>query len=167
YIVAASGANFETILSCPSVTVTSTNFTRSTSLNYGKVHAYVNANGTGGSMRLDSLASYVFVAGEADGYGGGPISGGWTIYSPARWGLNLDTDGDGIKDTNSGFVNTNNNFYCNGFVFNHSRQNPRSPVNNNRQLSDQGTASFADGSASAVTRLQWVKTSTNMWGPWP
>ncbi|MFA6547265.1 MAG: type II secretion system protein, partial [Limisphaerales bacterium] len=37
YIVAASGANFETILSCPSVTVTSTNFTRSTSLNYGKV----------------------------------------------------------------------------------------------------------------------------------
>ena len=165
-----------TTLVCPSLpSTTLTNYPRSTSLNYGKVHDYTfittNAAGvtishTGGGMRLDSLAASTYLAGEADGYGGSPASGGWSIYTPTKWPLVRDSDGDGLNDSSAlPGINGNSNIVYNGFIFNHNRQNASLPVNANRQVSDQGTASFADGSASAVSRLQWIKTGTNMWGP--
>ncbi|MFA6547266.1 MAG: type II secretion system protein [Limisphaerales bacterium] len=165
-----------TTLVCPSLPATTpTNYTRGTSLNYGRVHDYavITTDAFGnittrsrGGKRLESLQASTYLAGEADGYGGLPASGGWTIYTPTVWPLVRDSDGDGLKDSSAlPGINGNSNIVYNGFIFNHNRQNAGLPVNINRQVSDQGTASFADGSASAVSRLQWIKTGTNMWGP--
>ena len=77
------------------------------------------------------------------------------VWSPNQWVFNTDTDGDGILDTSSllGTVRYN------GFACYHSRGNDAKDGGG-----DKGTCAFADGSARAVSRLEWVQNSDQMWG---
>ncbi len=108
-------------------------------------------------MRLGQVPVGTFLVGESTNI---------VIYTPTVWPINLDTDGDGIPDSNSSLFNspTQPKITCNNFIFHHDRPNPALDFNANMKMTDKGNVCFADGSARVITREQWIK-GTNMWGP--
>ena len=159
YFGVPSIGTLESKLGCPAITkppVGGFSFAP----NYGKVFAYVGVAGgtfTGkGSMRLADVGSSTFLAGESTNI---------VIYSPTVYPFNTDTDGDGIKDYNTAAWTLGTGHQCNNFHFHHNRQNVTLDFNANNRLSDRSNISLADGSARTITREQWLKTDTNMWGP--
>ncbi len=71
------------------------------------------------------------------------------IYSPNEWPLNLDTDKDGVKDSNSAVWSS---------VIPYNHLDPRHP-------GKTAVCSFVDGSARPVTLRDWVKNKDRIWGP--
>lgn len=145
---AAAGSNFGgRLLTCPK-TQQNNNY----SVNYGRVFAYMgNDPGLNGSTRLNLITPQTMLVADSTNL----------VWSPNVWGFNLDLDGDGVMDSNSGINPAPPyNYVNNGFACYHSRSNPKldSP-------SDKATCGFADGSARAVSRIAWVKNVENLWGP--
>lgn len=97
-----------------------------------------------GSMRLNQVPASAFLFGDS---GWDSASGSQSIiYSPMWWTLDKDTDGDGIKDSNSAIGGGSYNWV-----------NPR-----------HGKAAnfvFADGSVRRVTIKQWITNDNKIWGP--
>jgi len=150
--------DFESKLGCPAILRPALGGI-TTAPNYSKVIGYhVVMTGAGGSMRLGDIPVGTYLVGESTNI---------VIYTPTIYPFNLDTDGDGILDSNSSLFNspTQPNITCNNFIFHHDRPSPNLPFNANRKPSDKGNVCFADGSARVVTREQWLKNDSGMWGP--
>ena len=150
--------DFENKLGCPAImrpalgAITSApNYNRV--INYHAVLA-----GTGGSMRLGQIPVGTYLVGESTNI---------VIYSPTVFPIDLDTDADGILDSNSSLFNspTQPKITCNNFIFHHDRPNASLAFNANMKMADKGNVVFADGSARVVTREQWLKNDGGMWGP--
>lgn len=152
--------DFENKLGCPAIMMAAKGGVTSAP-NYSRVINYqAVAGGTGsgrGSMRLGDIPAGTFLVGESTNI---------VIYTPTVYPFDLDTDMDGIKDSNSSLYNspTQPKITCNNFIFHHDRPNPALDFNANMKPSDKGNVCFADGSARVVTREHWL-TGTNMWGP--
>ncbi|MBI3877110.1 MAG: hypothetical protein HY300_14330, partial [Verrucomicrobia bacterium] len=84
---------------------------------------------------------------------------------PTVFPLDVDTDGDGIKESNNNLFTSNMKVIYNNFVFHHNRKNPGAPPNALRAMTDQGNACMADGSVRLITREQWLNNSEGIWGP--
>jgi len=83
-------------------------------------------------------------------------SGDLAIYNPGIWELNIDTDGDGLNDTNS-------DNYSDGSGTRYNHFDPR-------HAGKVGVASFADGSARTVPLSEWINPNNKgkvdgIWGP--
>lgn len=149
--------DFEAKLGCPALFIPALG-NCTTAPNYNRVINYhAVASGTGGSMRLGQVPVGTFLVGESTNI---------VIYTPNNWPINLDTDGDGIPDSNSSLFNspTQPRITCNNFIFHHDRPNGSLAFNANMKMTDRGNVCLADGSATVITREQWLK-GTNMWGP--
>ena len=148
-------AEFEGRLGCPSLLNKQAFISITTAPNYNRVIGYYNVSAqNGGSARLGQLSASTFLVGESTNQ---------VIYSPTVFPFDTDTDGDGIKDSDSALFGGATR--CNNFIFHHNRQNAAALPNANPRMSDQGNACFVDGSARLITREQWLVTNTNMWGP--
>jgi len=82
------------------------------------------------------------------------------LWSPNIWPFGVDLDGDGIKDTfnHPRWTAPGASYNYNGFECPHGRGGDDTP-------NDKAACAFADGSARAVTRIDWVKNAGNLWGP--
>ncbi len=155
----AIASEFEAKLGCPALLIPALG-NCTTAPNYNRVINYhaVAAN-SGGSMRLGNVPVSAFLVGESTNI---------VIYTPANpaWVFDLDTDGDGIMDSNNSLYNspTQPLITCNNFIFHHDRPNGSQAFNTNMKQTDRGNVCLVDGSAMAITREQWLK-GTNMWGP--
>ena len=148
--------DFENKLGCPALQVPALGGI-TTAPNYNKIIGYHNVlAGTGGSLRLSQVPAGAFLVGESTNI---------VIYSPTVFPFNVDTDNDGVLDSNNGLFTGNMTVIYNNFVFHHNRQTATAPPNANRKLTDQANVCFADGSSRVVTREQWLKNSEGMWGP--
>jgi len=152
--------DFESKVGCPAIFMPAKGNATSAP-NYNRVINYHQVlSGSGGSMRLGQVPVGTFLVGESTNI---------VIYTPANpaWVINLDTDGDGIQDSNSSLFNspTQPNITCNNFIFHHDRPNTALDFNANMKMTDKGNVVFADGSARLVTREQWLKNDGGMWGP--
>jgi len=145
---AGGGSSFGgRLLTCPK-----TDQNNNYSVNYGRVFAYMgNDPGLNGSTRLNLLTPQTMLVGDSTNL----------VWSPNVWTFNLDLDNDGIMDSNSGINPAPPyNYVGNGFACYHSRSNPKLDSPN-----DKATCGFADGSARAVSRIDWIRNLDRMWGP--
>lgn len=150
-------ADFENKLGCPALMRPALGGITSAP-NYNKVinyHAVVS--GTGGSMRLGQVPPSAYLVGESTNI---------VIYTPTTWPFDLDTDGDGIMDSNNALYNspTQPLITCNNFIFHHDRPSGNLAFNANMKMTDRGNICLADGSAQVITRQDWLR-GTNFWGP--
>lgn len=98
--------------------------------------------------RFNKIPSYVYLAGDAE-----------TLYSfqnvignpsAGYWPLNIDTDGDGVKDSSTGeIVPPSGLGRYNGFAPRHNKG---------------GNLVFKDGSVRWYSRAEWAKNKDKMWG---
>jgi prepilin-type N-terminal cleavage/methylation domain-containing protein/prepilin-type processing-associated H-X9-DG protein len=98
--------------------------------------------------RLPKVPSYVFLVADAE-----------TLYSfqnvignPSApyWPLNIDTDGDGVKDSSTGEIMPPSGLgRYNGFAPRHNKG---------------GNFLFKDGSVRWYSRAEWAKNKDKMWG---
>ncbi|GDY20228.1 hypothetical protein LBMAG56_15730 [Verrucomicrobiota bacterium] len=132
------------LLTCPK-----TQLNNNYSVNYGtaagSAFACLGNLGLPGSSRLSNLNIRTMLV--ADGTN--------LVWSPNQWVFDTDTDGDGVLDTCSllGTVRYN------GFACYHHRGND--VIDSPR---DRATCAFADGSATAVLRPDWIRNADSMWG---
>lgn len=87
--------------------------------------------------KLDKLKSSTFLVADAVNLG---------IYNPSMWSFNTDSDGDGYKDVYS----LRMDYPYGGVCFRHNKI---------------ANFLFADGSAKAVSVIEWVTNSNGIWGP--
>ncbi len=148
--------DFENKLGCPSLQVPAGGGI-TTAPNYNKIINYTIASTkAGGSMRLGQVPPSAFLVGESTNI---------VIYSPTVFPIDVDTDGDGVLDSNNSLFTSNMQVIYNNFVFHHNRKNATAGPNVLRTMTDQANVCFADGSAHVVTREQWLKNYQGMWGP--
>ncbi len=154
----AIASEFEAKLGCPALFFPALGNCTSAP-NYNRVIDYFGVlSGTGGSMRLGNVPVSSFLVGESTNI---------VIYTPTTWPINLDTDGDGILDSNSSLYTSPTQPFitCNNFIFHHDRPSGSLAFNSNMKQTDRGNVCLVDGSARLVTREQWLKNDGGMWGP--